>query len=64
MSDFTGALRPGVLQPAPSSTQFSPATTAANASAQHTASLQPMPPRPEATQDFPYPHSDPQSPIV
>jgi phospholipase C len=52
--DFTGALRPGVPQPAPSNTQFNPATTAANLAAQQTASLQPMPPRPAATQDFPY----------
>ena len=41
-------------QPAPSNTQFNPATTAANLAAQQTASLQPMPPRPAATQDFPY----------
>ena len=41
-------------QPAPSNTQFDPATTAANPAAQTTAALQPMPPRPAATQDFPY----------
>jgi phospholipase C len=51
-SDFTGALR-GAAQPAPTSTQFDPATTAANLAAQTTASLQPMPPRPGATQQLP-----------
>jgi phospholipase C len=53
-SDFTRALRPVAAQPAPSNTQFDPATTAANAAAQTTAAKQPMPPRPAATQDFPY----------
>ena len=52
--DFTRALRPGALQPAPSNTQFDPATTAANLAAQQAASMQPQPPRPGATQSFPY----------
>jgi phospholipase C len=52
--DFTRALRPGAVQPAPSNTQFDPATTAANLAAQQTASTQPQTPRPGATQDFPY----------
>jgi phospholipase C len=52
-SDFTGALRPGTPQPAPTSTQFDPSTTAANLAAQQTASLQPLPPRPGATQQMP-----------
>ncbi|HEX3960572.1 MAG TPA: hypothetical protein VHZ03_28695 [Trebonia sp.] len=52
--DFTRALRRGAVQPAPSNTQFDPATTAANLAAQQTASLQPQTPRPGATQSFPY----------
>jgi phospholipase C len=52
-SDFTGALRPVRPQPAPSSTQFDPATTAANLAAQATAAQQPLPPRPGATQQLP-----------
>jgi phospholipase C len=52
-SDFTGALRPGTPKPAPTNTQFDPSTTAANLAAQQTASLQPMPPRPGATQQMP-----------
>jgi phospholipase C len=52
-SDFTGALRPGKPQPAPSNTQFSPATTAANLAAQTTAARQPQTPRPGATQQNP-----------
>ena len=48
--DFTGALRPVAPQPAPSNTQFDPATTAANLAAQQAASQQPQPPRPGATQ--------------
>ena len=52
-SDFTGALRPVAPQPAPSNTQFDPATTAANLAAQQAAALQPQPPRPGATQQFP-----------
>jgi phospholipase C len=53
-SDYTGALRRGTRpQPAPTNTQFSPATTAANLAAQTTASRQPMPPRPGATQKLP-----------
>jgi len=52
--DFTAALRPVAAQAAPSNTQFDPATTAANLASQETAALQPMPPRPAATQDFPY----------
>jgi phospholipase C len=52
-SDFTNALRPGTPQPAPTSTQFDPATTAANLAAQKTAALQPLPPRPGATQQLP-----------
>ena len=51
-SDWTGALRPGAAQAAPASTQFSPGTTAANLAAQQTAALQPLPPRPGATQQF------------
>jgi phospholipase C len=52
--DFTGALQPVAPKAAPTNTQFDATTTVANATAQHTASLQPMPPRPAATQDFPY----------
>jgi phospholipase C len=51
-SDLTGALR-GAPQAAPANTQFDPATTAANLAAQTTASRQPMPPRPGATQHLP-----------
>ena len=51
-SDFTGALG-GAAQAAPVSTQFTPTTTAANLAAQTTASQQPLPPRPGATQQFP-----------
>lgn len=53
--DFTRGLRFGALQTAPSNTQFDPATTAANLAAQQTAAKQPMPPRPGATQSFPFP---------
>ena len=49
-SDWTGALRPGTPQAAPTSTQFDPATTAANLAAQATASLLPLPTRPGADQ--------------
>jgi phospholipase C len=52
-SDFTGALRPGTPQPAPANTQFDPSTTAANLAAQQKAALQPLPPRPGATQQMP-----------
>jgi phospholipase C len=52
-SDWTGSLRPGSGKPAPTSTQFNPSTTAANLAAQQTASLQPLPPRPGATQQMP-----------
>jgi phospholipase C len=52
-SDWTGALRAGTPQAAPASTQFDATTTAANLAAQQTASLQPLPPRPGATQQFP-----------
>jgi len=52
-SDFTGALRPVRPQPAPSNSQFDPATTAANLAAQEAAALQPQTPRPGATQQFP-----------
>ena len=51
-SDFTGALG-GAAKAAPASTQFTPTTTAANLAAQTTASQQPLPPRPGATQHFP-----------
>ena len=51
-SDFTGALRLAKAQPAPSNTQFTPATTAANLAAQQAAALLPLPPRPGATQQF------------
>ena len=51
-SDWTGALRPGTPQAAPTSTQFDASTTAANLAAQQTAALQPLPPRPGATQQF------------
>jgi phospholipase C len=51
-SDFTAALG-GAAQPAPTNTQFDPATTAANLAAQYTAALQPQTPRPGATQQFP-----------
>jgi phospholipase C len=49
-SDFTSALRPGTGKPAPTSTQFSAATTAANLAAQTAAATQPMPTRPGADQ--------------
>jgi phospholipase C len=52
-SDFTGALRSVKAQPAPSNTQFTAGTTAANLAAQQTASLLPLPPRPGATQQLP-----------
>jgi phospholipase C len=52
-SDFTGSLRRVAPQPAPTNTQFSPDTTAANLAAQTKASMQPMPPRPGATQHLP-----------
>ncbi|HTU04541.1 MAG TPA: alkaline phosphatase family protein [Trebonia sp.] len=51
-SDWTSALRPVAGQAAPASTQFNPSTTAANLAAQQTASLQPLPPRPGANQQF------------
>jgi phospholipase C len=51
-SDFTGALG-GAAKAAPVSTQFAPATTAANLAAQTTASQLPLPPRPGATQHLP-----------
>ena len=49
-SDWTGALRGGRAQAAPTSTQFDASTTAANLAAQQAASLQPMPTRPGADQ--------------
>ncbi|MGD0556300.1 MAG: alkaline phosphatase family protein, partial [Streptosporangiaceae bacterium] len=49
-SDWTGALRRGTPQTAPTSTQFLAATTAANLAAQQAAALQPMPTRPGADQ--------------
>ena len=52
--DFTRALIPGAVQPAPASTQFDPATTAANLAAQAASSKLPQTPRPGATQNFPY----------
>ncbi len=52
-SNFTGALVSGTAKAAPTSNEFTPATTAANLAAQKTASLQPLPPRPGATQQFP-----------
>jgi phospholipase C len=52
--DFTRALRPGAVQPAPSNPQFDPATRAADLAAQRAASSQPQTPRPGATQSFPY----------
>ena len=51
-SDWTEALRPGTPQAAPSNTQFTPGTTAANLAAQQAAALLPLPPRPGATQQF------------
>lgn len=51
--DFTGALRPGRPQPAPTNTEFDAGTRLANVSAQAAASQQPMPPRPGATQHMP-----------
>jgi phospholipase C len=51
--DFTGALGSGTPQAAPTSTQFDPATTAANLAAQQKAALLPLPPRPGATQQMP-----------
>jgi len=55
MNDLTAALS-AAAQPAPTNTQFNPATTAANLAAQVVAARQPVPPRPGATQQFP-PHS-------
>jgi len=52
--DFTRALSSGAPQPAPTNTQFNPATTAANLAAQQVAALQPQTPRPGAAQQFPY----------
>jgi phospholipase C len=49
-SDFTGALRHGKAQPAPSSTQFAATTTAANLAAQTAAARLPLPSRPGADQ--------------
>ncbi len=49
-SDWTGALRRVAGQGAPSDTQFDPATTAANLTAQTAASLLPLPKRPGADQ--------------
>jgi phospholipase C len=49
-SDWTGSLRPVAGQAAPSDTQFDPATTAANLTAQTAASLLPLPTRPGADQ--------------
>jgi hypothetical protein len=49
-SDFTGALKSGAGKPAPTSTQFSAVTTAANLAAQTAAATQPMPTRPGADQ--------------
>jgi phospholipase C len=49
-SDFTGALRLVTPQPAPTNTQFNPATTAANLAAQQAAARLPLPQRPGATQ--------------
>jgi hypothetical protein len=51
-SDFTAALR-GAARPAPTNTQFDPATTAANLAAQYVAARQPQTARPGATQQFP-----------
>ena len=50
MSNFTQALNPGAGRAAPTSTQFTAATTAANLAAQQTASLLPLPKRPGADQ--------------
>ena len=49
-SDWTGALRSVAGEAAPSDTQFDPATTAANLTAQTAASLLPLPKRPGADQ--------------
>jgi phospholipase C len=51
--DFTGALRPGKPKPAPANPEFDSDTRLANLNAQATASQQPMPPRPGATQHLP-----------
>ncbi|MBO0732338.1 MAG: hypothetical protein J2P57_23960, partial [Acidimicrobiaceae bacterium] len=45
-SDLSRALHPVAPQPAPSNSQFDPGMTAANLTAQTTAALQPLPPRP------------------
>jgi phospholipase C len=52
-SDFIGALRRSAPQPAPSNTQFDPATRAANLVAQTAAARQPQVPHPGATQHLP-----------
>ena len=49
-SDWTGSLRPVAGQAAPPDTQFDPATTAANLTAQTAAALLPLPTRPGADQ--------------
>ncbi|MCW2935360.1 MAG: Phospholipase, partial [Actinomycetia bacterium] len=49
-SDFTGDLRQVKARPAPSSTQFDPATTAANLAAQTATARLPLPTRPGADQ--------------
>jgi phospholipase C len=56
-SDFTAALAPVPAQPAPSNTQFDPTARADELASQKAAALLPLPPRPAATQDFPYLHS-------
>jgi phospholipase C len=52
-SDLTGALQQVAPQAAPTSTQFNPATTAANLAAQQVAARLPLPQRPGATQQKP-----------
>jgi phospholipase C len=51
-SDFTGALRPGAPQPAPSNTQFDPVTRATNLAAQSIAARLPLVPHPGPSKHF------------
>ena len=53
-SDLTGALRQVNPQPAPTNTQFDPATTAANLAAQQASSRLPLPPRPARRSSSPW----------
>ncbi|HLI01508.1 MAG TPA: alkaline phosphatase family protein [Acidimicrobiales bacterium] len=53
MSDFSAALNPGAPQPAPTSSEFAPATRAANLAAQEASAKLPLPTVPGRTQTSP-----------